>query len=100
MPLLLSFNNRLPSNLFCFTLLCFIEEFSFTLLCFIEEFSLEQSCLIVSGVATVMYYVHGVDTTLLYVLLVRFALANLKISFCVALPETGVGFLQEDYHTY
>ena len=34
------------------------------------------------------------------VLLVQFALVHLKISVCLASPETGVAFLQEDNHTH
>ena len=53
----------------------------------------------VKGLTYVMLYgVHGVDTV--YVLLVRFALAHLKIKFCLASPEAGVAFLQEDYRTH
>ena len=36
-----------------------------------------------------------------FVLLVQFALDHLKnIEVCLALPETGVAFLQEDNHTH
>ena len=35
-----------------------------------------------------------------FVLLVQFALVHLKISVCLASPETGVAFLQEDNHTH
>ena len=36
-----------------------------------------------------------------FVLLVQFALDHLKnIEVCLALPETGVTFLQEDNHTH
>ena len=37
-----------------------------------------------------------------FVLLVQFALVHLKniLKVCLALPETGVAFLQEDYRTH
>ena len=35
-----------------------------------------------------------------FVLLVQFALVHLKISVCLASPETGAAFLQEDKHTH